>query len=310
MGSPQARGRSGCARATEARECRWRRWLRAAAASLSPGETQPPFDPASLPPIESTSPDPDIRAFLAAGVPADIARAALRRVWSSDPMIRDFVGLSENSWDFNAPGAMPGFGPIGKAEVARLVTRLLGEPDATAAAAHPPTTPTQADKPETHASEFRRRPEKSRLFRDRRGRCPRQINGATTNRASPCSAAGTWRRRSPQDGGTVWSGQCFAPMKVSDGDRGEPAVTHLVCENERETVKPLDAPRQAAGMRGVDCSRRRINQKFEPARGDRSPPCRQQANSDYSRRVGEKMVRNPARAGPNTSSSALAERTT
>ena len=59
-------------------------------------------------------------------------------------MIRDFVGLSENSWDFNAPGAMPGFGPLGKDEVARLVTRLLGDPDATAAAAHPPTTPLSA----------------------------------------------------------------------------------------------------------------------------------------------------------------------
>ena len=90
----------------------------------------------------------DISAFLAAGVPADLTRAALRRVWSSEPTIRDFVGLSENSWDVNAPGAMPGFGPIDKEEVARLVTRLLGEPDATAVAAHPSTTPSQTDKAE------------------------------------------------------------------------------------------------------------------------------------------------------------------
>jgi hypothetical protein len=123
---------------------------RAAAAALSSGETQPAFDPASLPPIESIVAGTDISAFLAAGVPADLTRAALRRVWSSDPMIRDFVGLSENSWDFNAPGAMPGFGPIDKEEVARLVTRLLGEPDATAVAAHPPTSPSQTDN---HASE-------------------------------------------------------------------------------------------------------------------------------------------------------------
>lgn len=126
---------------------------RASAASLSPGETQPLFDPAGLPPIELIVAGSDISAFLAAGVPADIARAALRRVWSSDPMIRDFVGLSENSWDFNAPGAMPGFGPVDKEEGARLVTRLLGEPDATAAAAHRTTSRTQADKPEAHASE-------------------------------------------------------------------------------------------------------------------------------------------------------------
>ena len=126
---------------------------RASAAALSPGEAKPLFDPASLPPIELIVAGSDISAFLAAGVPADLTRAALRRVWSSDPMIRNFVGLSENSWDFNAPGAMPGFGPIGKDEVARLVTRLLGGPDATAVAAHPPTTPSRPDKAKTPASE-------------------------------------------------------------------------------------------------------------------------------------------------------------
>jgi hypothetical protein len=36
--------------------------------------------------------------------------AALRRAWSADPAIRDFIGLSENSWDFNAPDGVPGFG--------------------------------------------------------------------------------------------------------------------------------------------------------------------------------------------------------
>ena len=126
---------------------------RASAAALSPGEAQPLFDPTSLPQIESIVAGSDISAFLAAGVPADLTRVALRRVWSSDPMIRDFVGLSENSWDFNAPGAMPGFGPIDKEEVARLVTRLLGDPDATAVAAHPATTPPRTDNAEPPASE-------------------------------------------------------------------------------------------------------------------------------------------------------------
>ena len=55
-----------------------------------------------------------------------------------NPAICDFVGLSENSWDFNTPGAMAGFGPIGGEEVGRFLTRLLGEPDAIAAAVHPP----------------------------------------------------------------------------------------------------------------------------------------------------------------------------
>jgi hypothetical protein len=46
--------------------------------------------------------------------------------------------LSENSGDFNAPGAMAGFGPIEREEVGRLLTRLFGEPDTIAAAVHPP----------------------------------------------------------------------------------------------------------------------------------------------------------------------------
>jgi hypothetical protein len=108
-----------------------------ASPALVQDENRMPFDPASLPSLESISAESNIRAFLEAGVPDDLARAALRRVWSLDPAIRDFVGLSENSWDFNAPGAMAGFGPIDGEEVGRLLTRLLGEPHAVAAAEHP-----------------------------------------------------------------------------------------------------------------------------------------------------------------------------
>ena len=112
---------------------------------LEPSGNVLPFDPASLPAIESVGAESNIRAFLETGVPVDLARAALRRVWSLDPVIRDFVGLSENSWDFNAPGAMAGFGPIDGEEGGRLLTRLLGEPDTRAAALHPPVTSPPTD---------------------------------------------------------------------------------------------------------------------------------------------------------------------
>src|SRR6266481_3791358 len=95
------------------------------------------FDLTKLPPIETITADTDIRAFLAPGVPAELTRAALRRAWSADPKIRDFIGLSENSWDFNDPGAMHGFGPLElteeiRQEIARMIGRSLGEdvPDA------------------------------------------------------------------------------------------------------------------------------------------------------------------------------------
>ena len=102
----------------------------AAAASVAPEETLSLFDPASLPPIEAIGAGSDIRPFLAAGVPADLTRAALRRAWSADPAIRHFIGLSENSWDFNAPGGIPGFGSLPEEDARRLLARVMGETEA------------------------------------------------------------------------------------------------------------------------------------------------------------------------------------
>jgi Protein of unknown function (DUF3306) len=85
------------------------------------------FDIASLPSLESIGADSDIRAFLQRGVPQGMTRAALRRAWSADPAIRDFVGLSENSWDFNAPNSLHGFGSLDPEEVRRLAAQLFGQ---------------------------------------------------------------------------------------------------------------------------------------------------------------------------------------
>lgn len=79
------------------------------------------IDPATLPPIESIVAGTDIKAFLQAGVPAELTRAALRRAWAADPSIRDFIGLSENSWDFTAPDGVPGFGPLSAEDAGRLM---------------------------------------------------------------------------------------------------------------------------------------------------------------------------------------------
>ena len=86
------------------------------------------FDPASLPPIESINAASDIRPFLAANVPADLTRAALRRAWVSDPTIRDFVGLAENQWDFTKAEGVPGFGSLDPApELRRRLVSLLSD---------------------------------------------------------------------------------------------------------------------------------------------------------------------------------------
>jgi Protein of unknown function (DUF3306) len=99
-----------------------------------PAETGEPtsgaFDPASLPSIESIAADTDIRSFLRSGVPEELMRTALRRAWVTDPKVRDFIGIAENQWDFNDPGAMPGFGPLTAVDAAvALAGQIVGEAD-------------------------------------------------------------------------------------------------------------------------------------------------------------------------------------
>jgi hypothetical protein len=83
-------------------------------------------DPVQLPSLDSIGADTGIADFLRPGVPPDLTRAALRRAWTTDPAIKNFVGLVENGWDFNDPSAMAGFGPISAEEIARLADSLVG----------------------------------------------------------------------------------------------------------------------------------------------------------------------------------------
>lgn len=88
----------------------------------------PEFDVASLPPIESIEAGTDITAFMREGVPSALRHAALRRAWSADPAIRDFVGLNENYWDAANPGGIAGFGDLHPStDVKRMVSELFGE---------------------------------------------------------------------------------------------------------------------------------------------------------------------------------------
>jgi Protein of unknown function (DUF3306) len=89
---------------------------------------KPEFDLASLPSLDSITAVTDIRAFLAPGVPTDLARAALRRAWAADPAIRDFKGLAENAWDFTDPTAMPGFGALPPGtDIKKLLAQIFGD---------------------------------------------------------------------------------------------------------------------------------------------------------------------------------------
>ncbi|WP_135470482.1 DUF3306 domain-containing protein, partial [Crenalkalicoccus roseus] len=140
---------------------RWSRRKRQAAAGAAEPEEPPPaappapapaearpeeeeaFDLASLPPVESLTAASDITPFLRARVPALLRQAALRRLWSLDPAIRDFVGPADYAWDYNAPAGAPGFALDLGGEVRRLLAEATA-PARTAAReaeAAPPEAP-------------------------------------------------------------------------------------------------------------------------------------------------------------------------
>jgi hypothetical protein len=100
-----------------------------AAPPAEPQKAADEVDLSALPPLEEITSATDITGFLKRGVPEALRTAALRKAWTSDPMIRDFIGLSENSWDFNDPTAIPGFGPIDMPaeRVQQMAAELVGE---------------------------------------------------------------------------------------------------------------------------------------------------------------------------------------
>lgn len=90
------------------------------------GDEEPAFDLSKLPSIDSITAATDIRMFMLPGVPMALRQAALRKVWVTDPKIRDFIEMAENQWDFTAD--MPGFDfspPTG--DVKKMVAEIFGK---------------------------------------------------------------------------------------------------------------------------------------------------------------------------------------
>ncbi|WP_296576743.1 DUF3306 domain-containing protein [Phreatobacter sp.] len=132
---------------------RWSRLKRepepaAAPAEQPAGEAPPPALPegrtlddllAELPKLEHLVPGQSLAAFMQPWVPTGLRNAALQRMWLLDPAIRDYVSPAlDYAYDYNTPGAAPGFGPIETGrdairEVAEMFDRALardaaGEP--------------------------------------------------------------------------------------------------------------------------------------------------------------------------------------
>ena len=88
---------------------------------------EPELDLATLPDIETASAETDFTAFLQKGVPESLKRQALRRAWTLDPAIRDFVGPADYAWDFNAVDGVPGFSLSLGGDVAKLLAQAIGQ---------------------------------------------------------------------------------------------------------------------------------------------------------------------------------------
>lgn len=89
-----------------------------------------PEEIAALPKIDELTADTDITAFLRRGVPEGLRNAALRRMWTLDPAIRDFVGHARDyAYDWNTPGGVPGSGTVRSDEAMAMVRHVFGERD-------------------------------------------------------------------------------------------------------------------------------------------------------------------------------------
>lgn len=87
-----------------------------------------------LPDLSELTAQSDVTAFLQKGVPQTLRNAALRRMWSLDPAIRDRVGDAlDYAWDWNVPGGVPGTGPLSVSEAARAVSDMAERLDRTPA---------------------------------------------------------------------------------------------------------------------------------------------------------------------------------
>jgi hypothetical protein len=98
-------------------------------------------DMEALPRIEDLTAESDLSAFLRAGVPQELQKAALRRVWSLDPAIRDYCGPADYAFDFNNPDALPGFASKKVAELAKKVLNELADAEKVPKDDAPPPSP-------------------------------------------------------------------------------------------------------------------------------------------------------------------------
>lgn len=102
---------------------------------------------ARLPKLEDLTAQTDLAPFLRAGIPSALRNAALRKMWSVDPGIRDFVSEARDyAYDWNTPGGVPGLGPmLPTDDIKAMVERVMTGP--------PPSAPVATDPSQTEPAD-------------------------------------------------------------------------------------------------------------------------------------------------------------
>ncbi len=68
--------------------------------TLTPNPAPPEEEPPDLPPVESLTAESDFTPFLRDKVPEALRKAALRKLWRSDPVLANLDGLNDYDEDF------------------------------------------------------------------------------------------------------------------------------------------------------------------------------------------------------------------
>jgi Protein of unknown function (DUF3306) len=103
-----------------------------------------------LPSLDDVVAGGDVSVFLQAHVPESLRNAALRKLWTTDPAIRDFIEMADYQWNFNDPDSIPGWSStLPGVDVQALARRIFGEAEPKAEAEEPAIV---ADAPPVEAA--------------------------------------------------------------------------------------------------------------------------------------------------------------
>ncbi len=86
-----------------------------------------PAEELPLPSLDSIVPGSDMTAFFQKHVPEALRTAALRKLWVTDPEIKNFIEMADYQWDFNNPDSIPGWSSsIKGVDVKGMLEKVMG----------------------------------------------------------------------------------------------------------------------------------------------------------------------------------------